>query len=265
VVPVDVKWNTRLRANLKLWPGCTPNIRGLIGCIGEVWDEESLAIRVQAAGGGGDRAVRQTFEGMGYLGLMYRTPLDDRLACTDLGALVFTFLGEIGPRRFANNANIMVIGRYTAAALSTVIEMRVIWTLMRLCENRITKEELNRAMRRIATTDEVPAAAAAIRDARKDGDVTQIGPRIYNDSEYAVDPSAQRKAMNPLLLLAGGGGMLIDGDGEERQLRADAVDVIDGCLLSDAPTSHASTDRSRVLRMSHEAAPPRPVGGWSFV
>lgn len=261
-----VRWDLDLRVNPRLWPSPTSHVQGLLHCVGDIWDDNTMAGKLFAHSGSGDaRAVRQTFEALAHLGLTYRTRDEDRLALTDLGLLLFTFLGSVGPRTFANSANVMVAGRYLLDAIGTILEVRVIWTLMRLCDDHLTNEELNRAMGRIGVADDIRGAAESVMYARQSRDPRSIGPRAYDDAGFTGQPSDQRKAINPHFLLAGGGGIFINvaRDDPQRALRKEAIPYVDRCLRAPSATVHASTARDNVLKMSRHAAPPVPVKGWS--
>lgn len=256
---VDVVWDINLRANLRLWPEPLPHVKALAAAIGSDWDEAGIAAAHFGAQPGDDRrrAVRQTYEAMAYEGLVHRTD-HGTLEATRLGQFVLTFLGLCGDRTFITSANRSIVAGPMIYGLSIITEVRVIWNLMRLLDNRMTNEELNRAMARIASTADVASTAAAIRAARLSGFITDIGPRLYDDAGYGTDSeSGQRKAMNPHFLLAGGGGLFISVDAGERRLHPSVIRQVDGALRSKPRQIHAGTESQVVQAIARASMAPR--------
>lgn len=266
VTPVPgepTQWDINLRANLRLWPEPLPNLRALARAVGGPWDEEQIALNYFAAAEGEDRrrAVRQTFEAMAYEGLVYRSD-EDVLHTTVLGEFVLTFLGLLGPRKFVNGSNRVIVAGPLIRGLAIITEVRVIWTLMRGLDNSLSNEELNRAMARIDTTADVPAVVKDIRAARAAEDPSLIGARLYDDDKFGTDTeNAQRKAMNPHFLLAGGGGLFIDVAAGERTLLPASARLIDGALRSRHRLIHADTTRRTTELISRASLAPKSVLG----
>lgn len=262
---VQVSWRTNLRTNLVLWPDVSGNIAALAQCEGEVYDESALLSRFPAGEGEKSptdaRAVRNTFEVMALAGLAYRTEDDPpRLRLTELGRSLFSFLGVVGGTRFANEANRAIVADALIRAGSVVIEQRAIWMLMRRTEGLLTNEELNRAMARVHSLADVTEAAKVVREARRKSDPTIIGARLYENESYADSAKRedQRKALNPLFLLAGGGRMFISLEPSDpyRRLEEWAVPLIDRRLQEPVPLIHASTDADIVRLISDQACLP---------
>lgn len=257
-----INWDINFRANLRLWPEPVPNIVSLIELQGQVYDESAFIAHFPSGTSGraptDTRAVRNTFEALSLAGLAMRSETTNEFLLTDLGRCLFSFLGHRNGERFANESNLELIGKPIIRGLSIVNEARAIWHLFRGTANVLTNEELNRAMAAIHTLADVPTVAGRIMQARQDNDPTAIGPRIYHDDRYAVDPSEQRKAMNPQFLLYGGGGILIDvsDSSEFRRLRPWAIPLIDGLLHADLPNFHGSTSAADVLRIARSARVP---------
>ncbi len=249
------EWDINLRTNLRLWEEPLPNIAALVQADGSVYDEDELLKGFPKKDGkapADTRAVRNTFEVMAHAGLMHRAGEPQRLVLTSLGRSVFTFLGTIGGTRFATEGNRAILSAPVIRALSTIIEIRAIWALMRGADNSLSNEELNRAMGRIADLSQVAEVALSIRRAREEGKPDLIGGRIYKPDEFGTDKeSDQRKAINPHFLLAGGGGLFITlGAGEMRTIEPWAVGLIDDALEVTPPLMHASTDSSAVESIS---------------
>ena len=249
----DLAWRTNLRANLGLWPAVAANIAALAKRDGDVYDEGALLNYLPQSPSGKTpadaRSVRNTVEILALSGLAMRTSEDPpRFRLTVLGASVLGFLGVIGDKKFINDKNRPLVARPLIRGLGRVAEYRAIWSLLRAVDNRLSNEELNRAMARMKSPADVRSAAQAILASRASGKPTVIGPRLYEDAEYA-DPakrSDQRKAINPLFTLIGGGWLFLSpGEGEQDEARslepwvqgmiddslADALDVSSGIEL----------------------------------
>ena len=257
------RWDINLRANLRLWPEPPANIRALAQAVGAPWDEEQIATEHFSASGGEDRrrAVRQTFEAMAYEGLVYRND-QDVLQTTALGDFVLTFLGLVGPRKFANQVNRIIVAGPLIRGLAVITEVRVIWALMRSLDNSLSNEELNRAMARIHSTADVPAVVQDIRAARAAQDPNLIGVRLYDDGKFGTDAeNDQRKAMNPHFLLAGGGGLFIDVAAGGRTLLPASARLIDGALRSRHRLIHADTTTLTTELISRASLAPRSALG----
>lgn len=261
---IPLKWDSNLRANLALWPKVLPNIAALVQCDGQPYVEEELMKTFPTTQSEGtkspkdSRAVRNTFEALALAGLAYKdTASPPILHLSDMGMSVFTFLGVIGDKSFANERNRRVLADAIIAGLSIVVEYRAIWMLLRRTNGLLTNEELNRAMKRIQYLEDVEETGQVVLAARSKNDPKLIGPRLYKDEEYAVEgkQADQRKAINPQFLLAGGGRLFISmEDGTDyRRLEDWAVPLIDRRLEDPSTLIHASTDEESVRLMSENA------------
>jgi hypothetical protein len=105
----------------------------------------------------------------------------------------------------------------------------------------------------------VPQAADAIRQSRVVNDPTQIGPRLYEDAKFTTAPEDQRKAINPLFLLAGGGRIFMRMEDSRRILEEWACGMIDQALAQDLPDAVATTDPKVAQLMSEYACSPKAV------
>ena len=252
-------WRTNLRANLVLWPDLAANIAALASRDGDIYDEAQL-LAAFPTNLTNTRAVRNTFEVLALAGLAVKDGNPGRFELTSFGRCVFTFLGVGGGPRFINTQNRHLLAELFIRALSTVVEYRAIWGLMRRTGDLLSNEELNRAMGQIDYLDDVPVVAQKIVEARERGDVTFIGERLYEPEEY-TDPTTrpnQRKAMTPLFQLAGGGKLFITLD-DDRRLEDWAIPFIDRRLAEPCPMLHASTDVAVARLMAEYATPPFDV------
>lgn len=256
-----LEWRTNLRANLVLWPEVTPNIAALARSSGTRYDEEEILRQIPLGGTEkkptDTRAVRNSFEVMALSGLMVRRGRPQSIFLTPLGESLFSFILTTAERRFINESNRKLAAEYLIRALSAVPEYRTLWALWRLCGNVLSNEELNRAIARLRFESEAEEAAAAILHSRNSGDPTRIGPRSYEDSKFVSAPEDQRKAMNPLFLLVGGGRLFMRVDDKGRMLEEWATDIIDD-LLRDPylPDVKAGTDPAAASFMSDFACSP---------
>jgi hypothetical protein len=250
-------WDLNLRANLRLWPKPSPNVAALVSFEGQPYDDEAIVMEGAASN---PRAVRQTFEVLAQCGLAYRDRTSgDVLRLSPLGRNALSFLGIPEGRRFANEKNLRLVAGPLIRALAGIVECRAIWMLMRACEDKLSNEELNRAIARIATIVDVPETARDVMQARFQGDPSLIGPRSYDDSKYGTpEESDQRKAMNPQFLLAGGGGIFISVIQTEmmRAIEPWAAPLIDQALSGPRSAEHADVEASAVLRRSRAAVLP---------
>jgi hypothetical protein len=249
---IPLNWRTNLRANLDLWPDVSQNITTLCRFDGQVYDETAILPD-------NDRAVRQTAEILALSGLAYKEGAPPIFHLTNLGRCLFSFLGVIGATKFANDANRYLLAEALIRALSVVLEYRAVWELMLRTANILTNEELNRAMGRLTYLADIPATAQAILKARDAGTVTAIGPRLYEDSKFGgPNENDQRKAINPIFLLAGGGRIFLqlDQSSENRRLDDWAVPLIKRQLEEPASLMHADTNAETVQFISKRAALP---------
>lgn len=249
---IPLAWRTNLRANLDLWPTTSENITTVCGFNGQLYDE--TAILAENA-----RAVRQTVEILALAGLGYKEGDPAHFRLTNLGQCLFSFLGIVGGTRFANDQNRYLLAEVFVRSLSVVLEYRAIWDLMLKTGNVLTNEELNRAMNRIKYLADVNDTAEAILQARTDGNPGIIGPRLYEDAKFGTaDQTDQRKAINPIFLLAGGGRIFLqlDHTTENRRVEDWAVPLIERQLNQTTSLIHADTDPKTVNFISDQAALP---------
>jgi len=256
---VPTRWDLNLRANLRLWPDVSPNIVALASLAGEPYDEEKF-VEAFPEGVNDPRAVRQTLEMLAQCGMAYRedTP-EDRFRLSRLGSNLLSFLGVPQGPEFANEENLRLAARPLIRSLARIIECRAIWMLMLGCDNQLSNEELNRAIKRIESLDDIPAVAADVMQARLEDDVERIGPRVYDADKYGgPHESDQRKAMNPQFLLAGGGGIFISVVQTEmmRRIAPWAVPFLEHMVVAEPPSEHAALDAVAVVRRSDAAGLP---------
>lgn len=252
-----LQWDTNLRTNLRLWPVPLPNVVALASRDGAPYNEEDLLtsfpFHPDRKAPTDTRAVRNTFEVLAYAGMAYRSgETPERFRLTSLGLAALSFVGAVGGDTFAREANRRLLARFLIRGLSLVVENRAIWGLMLGAGGVLSNEELNRCMARVRHLEDVPAAAEAVLAARRDSDPTSIGPRLYKDGHFGGPrENDQRKAMNPLFLLAGGGGWFIEVDRDpQRQLLAWARSEVARSLARSPKLVHASTSREVVIRIS---------------
>lgn len=254
---LPLNWRSNLRGNLILWPQVAENVRALAEADGEIYDEDALAHNMPG-GAGADRAVRNTFEIMAMSGLAYKAGDPVRLRLTDLGAEIFRFLLP-QDKTIANANNLPIASEFLIRALSKIVEYRTIWQLMIGCEGWLTNEELNRSMSVLGSTDDLEKVVGLVLASRDIGDPTQIGARFYEDHKYGTDAeSDQRKAINPIFLLIGGGRLFLTMD-DRRRLTDWAIPMIENALLNPIHLEHPSTEPVVIQAMSAVSCAPRLV------
>src|ERR1041385_4845447 len=165
---IPLAWRTNLRTNLVLWPEVAPNIASLASRDGSTYNETDLLKHFPSEGGKkaptDARAVRNTAEVLALAGLSYveaGEPPHFRL--TDLGRATFSVLGVIGGKKPGKAENRRVLAASLIRALSSVAEYRAIWQLMRLTGDRLTNEELNRAIARMRYVEDARGPAGQKR------------------------------------------------------------------------------------------------------
>jgi hypothetical protein len=87
-----------------------------------------------------------------------------------------------------------------------------------------------------------------------------IGARLYEDAKYGTPQQTdQRKAMNPIFLICGGGRlfMTLDASDEYRKFHDWAIPLIDDQLITPRLLLHAETDANIVLTVSDYASVPK--------
>lgn len=283
-----MEWRDSLRANLSLWPNLTANLAALSSCSGKTWDEskfldaikketdiasktspsllEEVSTELEDTELAGDgkvaktsRTVRQTIEIMILAGLAYRHE-NNIFYLTRLGETLLDFL-RVGPNgvSLANPANVHLAGRLLIPGLLAVPEYRSIILLCAEVDGWITTEETNRAIRVMSLwpypeSDLLSKLASKIKAARDTNDVTKIGPRWYRDEDYGTSKASdQRKAVNPWLLLAGGGGLVLtSGDQYERRVHPLLLDEL--MLRSRSRNLHLSVPSKNIVENSRTFA-----------
>lgn len=254
-------WGLSVRANVRLWPTPTPLIRHLVTRAGLEWDEDELAAGLK---GDGPRAVRQTFEVLARVGLVYRDRKTREMRLTELGQQVFEFLGEVGAGRCVpNDANRALLATILVPALAQVIEYHAIWAVMCKCDYRLSNEELNRVMTRLTQPSDIEETAQAVLDSRASGDPILIGARIYEDSRYLTAPESQRRAITPVFGRVSAGGILMDRGPGESRIISSVTAAIQGAVSTVKPHIHASTDALAVLTMSDAGVHGRAAGAYN--
>lgn len=261
-----MQWRHNLRANLALWPQVSLNISTACQFHLKEFDEKAFLAAIPSRSSektaDDERSARNTVEVMALAGLSY---VDEAKVfhLTNLGQCLFTFLGTIGGKRYANERNRALLSEALIRGLSTVIEYRAIWTLMRAVGNKLSNEELNRSMACIRYLEDIPACAEAVSQSRAKNDPSIIGPRLYENEKYGTAKHTdQRKAMNPLFLLSGGGKIFLDLNSDDgfRRLEDWAIPMIDQQLSEPAGLIHASTEPSAASAISDNAALPEYWG-----
>jgi hypothetical protein len=245
-----LEWDINFRGNLRLWPEPSPALSAIAKLDGRRYDEESflkaLPEGTEGKSPSNTRRVREPVEALRMAGLATREGDPAIFRLTRLGRHVFSYLGALGEPSFANQFNRNLIAEPLVRGLSVIVEHRVIWRLMRSLDDKLTNRELNAALGILRTTEDIPRAVEVIARAREAGDEGRLGDLVYDDA------AAERKAINPKFLLAGGGGTFIsvERDSPFRELLPAAIPLIDSCLRYPAFSRHLSGEVSVALLIS---------------
>jgi hypothetical protein len=162
------------------------------------------------------RDVRQVYE---TTGLLYEGD-DDLVHVTDFGKATLRWIGRLTPK------NVVILGRYAAYALSacqlrapigfpydpsvTVFPFAFIWRAMLTLDNKISSDELNRALFKVTNETELPQAIDRIAEARAKSDLSIMG-------DETVSGDKKNDRIIPWISIASFGWTLLQnkGSGEE--------------------------------------------------
>ena len=195
-------WSCSFRSSYRLFPDparSPDNLDILLAAAGDTRDEVLAKLnydeaRAAVPGAGPDakryRDARQLYR---TVGLLYEEPITRTLIITELGKAVARW------RPTVNKRNSLVLGRHAAQALAAcqlrnptnegrkygadveVFPFAFIWRAMLALDNRISSDELNRAILKTQNETDLTAAIDAIRDARAAGDVTLLGAETVTE------------------------------------------------------------------------------------
>ncbi len=282
-------WGTPLRdvlANVALeLGGVNPFLRAFLSCEGQPYEKPYSNIKSLVAGDERSDNRIETMKKLFEEACLIRVVDDagtNRLHVTPLGRAVARAWDRASHTVEAEldalaEAVVPVLARYQLVNPSTknrfgteksdIFPHRAIWQAMRLLDDRLHAEELNRVILRVTTQAGLPAAVDRIREARatpgySPSDIasadTLLGPRVTTGD----DAQAVRR-MTPIFSMAGYDGLLFQDDGSawrninpryapliDRELARPAVfhdyaDDVDGWSASlfsaiEAPTSEVS-------------------------
>ena len=211
---------------------------------------------------------------------------------TPLGRSTMSFLGVGSVKPFINEGNRRLVGLDMLRGITVVVQYRAILALMRLTEDKLSNNELNRCMPSIRSLSSIPDVAEAVLEYRASGHLpnllsvaawppeavasrAKVAERspVYNphgansdsgadadedadgDSESQHDSSGERKAMNPHFLIAGGGGLSVSIDRTDpfRQLEPWAGEVLDVLLDQRPALVDSSSAPETVMAISKQS------------
>lgn len=186
-------WGGSLHQTFRILPKPAPQLRPFLEADGLTPEEVLARIPYEPARAGDEgtgqpdpkryRDCKQVFQ---TAGLLYEGD-DKRLHVTELGQAVLRWLDII------NERNIVIFGRHAAYALAAcqlrnptgagrdyaeefeVFPFSYIWRAMLALEDRITSDELNRALFKVSNEGELHAAIESIRVAREAGTIETMG------------------------------------------------------------------------------------------
>mgnify|MGYP001145840059 CR=1 FL=1 len=217
------------------------------------------------------RDPRQLYQSVGFL---YESHRDGQqgapvIRVTELGRTVLRWLDLI------NEKNAPILGRHAAYALSAcqlrnpvsrtarrfdqaveVFPFAFIWRAMLCLENRISSDELNRALFRVRNESELTEAIERIAEARRTGQIEVMG-------EETITGPAKNDRIIPWMSMASFGWILISdkrsADGDWYEIPQRMVPLIE----SAAQLKHRHRDFSSIAEyvehISSAAALPRDL------
>ena len=192
-MPGQSEWGGSLHLTFRLLPEPSPNLRPFLEADG--LNEQQVLERLpyqaaRARGRQGATPDRRRYRDGRHIyqlaGLLYEDA-DGVVRVTELGRATLRWLDMLTPK------NARILGRHAAYALSAAQlvnptragqrydqEMRVfpfafVWRAMLALENRISSDELNRALFRVRSEADLAAAIDSIRTARATGDPSAMG------------------------------------------------------------------------------------------
>jgi hypothetical protein len=233
----DETWGGSLHQTFRILPQPSPNLRPFLESDG-LSPEEVLGKLPydKARSSGGDapdpkryRDGRQVYQ---TAGLVYEAA--DRLRVTGLGRATLRWLDII------HEKNVVILGRHAAYALAAcqlrnptgagtayaasmvVFPFAFIWRAMLALDNRISSDELNRAIFKVRNEDELGQAIGRIAEARTAGTVEPMG-------EETISGDRKDDRIIPWISIASFGWTLIanKGDAEERGYYTIPVRTVD--------------------------------------
>jgi hypothetical protein len=203
-VPSERVWSTSLHQTFRLLPRPSASLRVFLESDGRSREEvlaalpyESARARVPGAGSPDPKRYRDGRQVLRSVGLVYEDA-GERLRVTRLGRAVLWWLDTL------SEDNVGVIARYASYALSAwqlrnptrdgrdyaadmvVFPYAFIWRVMLLTGRRITSEELARVVLKLTSESGIEDAAALILQAREEGDVNLMGPRVHEDNDRII-------------------------------------------------------------------------------
>lgn len=193
--PGETVWTGSLHQTFRLLPDPSRNLRPFLESDGRTEDEVLDALPYEPARARGRvatrpdarryRDARQVYQ---TAGLLYE--VDGKVRVTELGQTVLRWLDLL------NEGNAPVLGGFAAYALAAcqlrdptragqrydesveVFPFLFIWRAMLALDDRISSEEMNRAMFKVTTEASLRDAIAVIRAAREEDDEEAMGDRV---------------------------------------------------------------------------------------
>lgn len=195
------QWGGSLHQTFRLLPEPSSNLRPFLEADGLTSDELLAKLpydKARAADpskkGPDPKRYRDGKQVYQTAGLLFEGD-EKRVHVTTLGHAVLRFL------EFVNPQNALILARHAAYALAAcqlrnptgagsqydgaieVWPFSFIWRAMLALEDKISSDELNRAMFKVRNEDDLCGAIETIREARAAGDITLLGDEVVTGAE----------------------------------------------------------------------------------
>ena len=272
----DREWGGSLHSSFRLLPrtGVSDHLRTFLEADGLTQTEVLERLAYDTARAGEDpgelpdpkrfRDPKHLYE---VIGLLHQAD-DGTIHITDLGDAVRRWLDSV------SEENIPVLGRHVAFALAacqlrnptragqkyardvTVFPFAFIWRAMLALDGKIASDELNRALFKVASEDQLEDAIERIRVSRSTGQVEVMG-------DETISGSRKNDRIIPWMSLASfGWSILTDKRGGEEsgyyEIRSNCRDLIrDAASVSYEHREFDSTQDYVRYLTRHAAVPPR--------
>lgn len=263
-------WGGSLHTSFRLFPSPNEHLEPMLDAEGKTPEAVLQTLPYDVArsknpGSGPDpkryRDTRQVYE---TAGLLYEE--DGQVHVTELGLATRRWIGKLTPK------NLSVLGRHAAYALSAcqlrtpigseydesinVFPFAYIWRAMLCLENKISSDELNRALFKVTGEHELAQAIHLISTARQTGNIELLG-------DETITGDRKNDRIVPWLSIASFGWTLIQGKDKGQNGYYTITAGLEPLLKEAASIKHThrvfSSKSQYVKHISNAAALPRDL------
>jgi hypothetical protein len=269
-IEAKTSWGGSLHTSFRLYPSPNGHLEPMLAADGKTPEAILQTLPYEVArsknpGSGPDpkryRDTRQVYE---TAGLLYEE--DGLVHVTELGFATRRWVGKL------TSKNLAVLGRHAAYALSAcqlrtpigygyeesmnVFPFAYIWRAMLSLENKISSDELNRALFKVTSEPELDQAIQLISNARQTGDVEILGPE-------SITGDRKDDRIVPWLSIASFGWTLIQGKEKGQNGYYTITSGLEPLLKEAASIRHThrvfESKSQYVKHISNSAALPRDL------